>query len=344
MASVLGVAAAWAIAGGCVTARKADYSQYLQPSEKAPSPGGDQADTPDAPERLVAAVPRAVESRSAPAEGVKASDLTIQPDALVQVRVEEDPSLNGSYPVNSIGAVQLGYVGPVILYNRTEAQAAAKIAEVLKSRDFRNATVTVRMLRASYDKISVQGAVITPGVIKIGSGDAVSLNDALLRAGGLQAAVRGARVKIVRDGLRSAVAPALKGEEYGLVTDDGRPSIPDVWLRNNDVVFVFSAVEEAKEEVGGKTVLVLGEVSKEGLYHFTGAEPFTIMHLLFKMGGLPPYANAKAIRVIRRDGDGNETEHVVNARRIMARGDPTDDFQLENGDRVIVPGRKLSLF
>jgi polysaccharide export outer membrane protein len=348
--SRLGVAAcallfAAGLVCGCATGTKPDYTRYVQEFEKRQQKSADGAEQPDSPDTPVAAASRpSAKGPAAAASAIGKADITIQPDALVQVRVEEDPALNGSYPVNNIGAIQLGYVGPVILYNRTEPQAAQKIAEVLKSRDFRNATVTVRILRASYDKISVQGAVNTPGVIKIGAGDIVSLNDALLRAGGLLASVRGARVKIVRDGLRTAVAPALKGEEFALVTEEGRPSIPDVWLRNNDVVFVFSREEDARVEVAEKSVLVLGEVSKEGLYHFTGAEPTTIMHLLFKMGGLPPYANDKAIRVIRRDGDGNEFEHVVNVRRIMERGDPNQDFPLENGDRVIVPGRKLSLF
>jgi len=279
-----------------------------------------------------------------PQQVVGVSDLTIQPDCLVQVRVAEDSSLNGSYPVNSIGAIQLGYIGPVILYNKTEEEAERKIVGVLKTREFRVATVKVKILRASYDKVMVTGEMVSPGLIKIGASDTITLNDALLRAGGLKASVRGAKVKIVRDGLLSAVAPALKGEEYSLVTDDGDPSVPHVLLRNNDVAYVYSRTTRARQVTGSKTILVLGEVKRRGLYNFAGGESFTIMHLIFKMGGLPRYANPKAIRIIRRDRDGNEEELKVNADQILETGDPDEDVPLQHGDRVIVPQRRISLF
>jgi len=323
--------------------RPVDYSRYVRDLERRDRTHADDGEGPDSPETQISGLPplEGVPEEALPLGG---QNITIQPDSLVQVRVEEDPSLNGSYPVNSLGAIELGYVGPVILYNRTETSAAKKIEEVLRTRDFKNATVSVRILRASYDKVRVAGAVNKDGVIKIGAGDAISLNDALLRAGGLRASVRGARVKIVRSGLLSAVAPALKGEEYSLVTDDGLPSVPSVWLRNNDVAFVFSAAEEVSREVASRSILVLGHVKREGVYVFKGSEQSTIMYLLFKMGGLPPYANGKKIQVIRRDADGFEYEYIVNALRILERGDPEEDFELENGDRVIVKGRRLSLF
>jgi len=271
------------------------------------------------------------------------SKITIQPDCILQVSVEEDPNLDGSYPVNKIGAIELGYVGPIILYNKTEKEAEAKIASILKSRYFKKATVKVKILRASYDRIKVDGSVNQPGLIPIGAGDVITLNDALLRAGGIRASAKGARVRIVRGGLLSALASTLEGEEYSLVSEDGKPNIPYVTLSNNDVAYVFSS-EVAAESGGEKDILVLGEVRRPGVYRFTSEEPCTIMHLLFKLGELPPYANSKAVRIVRRDQNGVENEIVVDARKIISRGDPQDDVKLENGDRVIVPARRISLF
>ena len=70
----------------------------------------------------------------------------------------------------------------------------------------------------------------------------------------------------------------------------------------------------------------------------------TLRDLVFKMGGLPPYANRKSIRIVRRDPDGRETDIKVNVEKILEEGRPEDDIQLENGDRVIVPARRISLF
>ena len=79
----------------------------------------------------------------------------------------------------------------------------------------------------------------------------------------------------------------LKGEEYFLVDENGKAAVPDVSLRNNDIAFVFSTkTEAAPGQRGEKVVLVLGEVSRRGSYRFASNEPCTIMHLIFKMGGL----------------------------------------------------------
>ena len=301
---------------------------------------------PDSPDRPpTAAIPPRPTAPGRPVETATPERLlTIQPDALVQVTVQEDPSLDGSYIVNELGAIDLGYIGPVILYNHSEQEAADKIREVLINRDFVQATVRVRILRASYDKIRVTGAVNRPGIIRLGAGDSITLNNALLRAGGIRSAVRGAQVRIVRDGLLSAVAASMEGDVYSLVDERGHPAVPDVRLRNNDLVTVFSRAQEAAVEAGEKQVIVLGEVNRPGVYSFGPGEPCTMLHLLFKMGGLPQYANRRAVEIIRHDSEGRETIITVNAERILRYGDPEDDVPLENGDRVRVPSRRLSLF
>jgi protein involved in polysaccharide export with SLBB domain len=367
MALLSGLGAGILALTGCAT-DPVDVDQLLRdwearqktPKTGAPvsSVGGTRAegvDLPDAPDRNLPRVPGAPPSSSSPVPvpssvpdqpSVVAGDarITIQPDCLVQIKVEEDHALDGSYPVNEIGAVELGYVGPVILYNRTESEAAQKIREVLETRHFRRATVSVKIIRASYDKIQVTGAVNQGGQVRIGAGDAISLNDALLRAGGLRPSVTGAKVRIVRGGLLSAVAPAMSGEVYALVTDEGKPCVPDVFLRNNDMAYVFSSQGEAAVEVGDKEVLVLGEVKRPGVYRFTGSEPCTMMHLVFKMGEFPLYANTKTVKVIRRDENESQQEYVVNVEKILQDGNPADDFALESGDRIIVPARRISLF
>ena len=277
--------------------------------------------------------------------------VTIQPDSVVQVTVREDSKLDGSYQVNQLSAIQLGYVGPVFLHNMTEEQAAEKITEVLENRFFNQATVRVRILRPSYDTVAVRGRVTRPGVIQIGSGDRISLNDALLRVGNVTASIRDTHVRIVRGGLTRAVAASEPGEEYALVDEEGNPQVPDVWLWNNDVAFLFvrsarqpDAPMDVEAERETREILVLGEVRRQGIYRFTDASRATMMHLILQMGGFPAYANTRSIRVIRRDDDGQEHEFRVNASEILSEGNPDLDVALEDGDRVIVPARRMSLF
>jgi len=309
---------------------------------------------PDAPILSLPPAPgfaSAVEAEEAVEEValVKAGDVTIQPDSSLQVSVREDSALDGSYQVNEISAIQLGYVGPVFLHNMTEAQAARKIKEVLESRFFNQATVAVRILRASYDKIALQGRVSSPGIIKIGSGDRISLNDALLRVGNVTAPIKNARIRIVRGGLLRAVSASEPGEIYSLIDAQGNPAVPDVDLWNNDIAFVYASsgndnTPVAIAERADKDILVLGEVKRQGIYRFADGSPATLMHLIFNMGGFPAYANTKAIKIIRRDDQGLEHEIIADASLILEDGNPDRDVPLEHGDRVIVQPRKMSIF
>ena len=278
---------------------------------------------------------------SQPSEG---GPVTVQPDSVLQITVEEDPSLTGRYAVNDFSAIDFGYVGLVTLHDMTVEQVAAKIRSVLESRYLRKATVKVGMAKASYDKIEISGEVMRPGTMKIGPGSSITLREALLRAGGLRPQATSARVKIVREGMLSPFKISDKGETMALVDDRGRPNIPQVFLQNNDLIHVFSYEGKAIGPMGEKYILLLGEVKSPGVIRFSSEEPCTLMYLLFKIGGLPAFAKGDAIRIVRRDKNGVETEILGNADVLMKEGRTEDDVALENGDKIIVPARHLSIF
>jgi protein involved in polysaccharide export with SLBB domain len=331
--------------GGCASHREVDLSRLLRDLEKGTGTNAPAYSGPDKPESPMAPPPSALPEGTGP-EG-QTGAISIQPDCLLKISVEEDPSLDGNYPVNQIGAIDIKNVGPVILYNKTEKQAEEKIKDVLRMRDFRKATVKVRILRASYDRIQVSGEVGKPGVITIGAGESVPLSEALLRAGGLNPTQKETKARVTRGGMQSAFPFALEFEEYTLMAENGKPEVPNVYLHPNDIVNVSWAGETssaAAASKAGKEIIVIGEVSRPGVYRFGPDEPCTMMHLMFKMGGLPPYANQKAVKIIRRNSDGTESEIKVNAARLLEEGNPEDDVSLEAGDRVKVPARRISLF
>lgn len=279
---------------------------------------------------------------------------TIQPDSVLWVSVTEDPSLNGRYMVNDASAIDFGYVGLVFLSDMTVEQAQSELERVLEGRYLKNATVSVKLAKASYDRVGIQGAVEMPGDIKIGPGATIALSEALRRAGGLRGNRENSRVKIIRGGLKTPFGPAAEGDVYSLVTQDGQLKVPDVFLRNDDMAYVFSPSTEVVQGqargggvttgAGGKRVVLLGEVPRRGVVEFSENEPCTLMYLLFKIGGLPRFAKADKITVVRRNKDGTEKSFLVDGEKLLNNGKPEDDLVLETGDRIVVPARKISFF
>ncbi len=166
--------------------------------------------------------------------------------------------------------------------------------------------------------------------------------------GNFTTSIKGARVRVVRGGLLRADSASVNGEIYELLDENDEPEIPDVSLWNNDVAYVYTSAGTGDQpsvvEEGEKEILVLGEVNRQGIYRFNGASPCTMMHLIFKMGGFPTYADKENVKIIRPNSDGGEDEIIIDVSKILDEGDPNEDVRLENGDRVIIPERKLSWF
>ena len=274
---------------------------------------------------------------------IKPTIATIQPDSVLWITVEEDPSLNGRYTVSTGAGIDFGYVGLVILQDMTVERAERTLKTVLEGRYLQHATVAVRIAKASYDLVGVRGYVEQQGELKIGPGCAISLAEALRRAGGVRLGKDNMQVKVVRGGVVSPFGPAAEGEVYPLASPGGQLKVPDVYLRNNDLVYVY-AYESARMGLGGKRILLLGEVPRRGVVDFAENEPCTLMYLLFKVGGLPRFAKSEKIRIVRRDRDGHEMTIVANGESLLTDGNPDDDVTLESGDRVIVPARKITFF
>lgn len=94
----------------------------------------------------------------------------------------------------------------------------------------------------------------------------------------------------------------------------------------------------------GETVDILVVIHPETkIYQFKPNEPCTIMHLIFKMGGLSPYVDHRDAKIIRKTPDGKEQEIWIKVQEILESGDPKKDVPLQHGDRVIFAGHILAI-
>lgn len=285
-----------------------------------------------------------------PAANPKPTQPTIQPDTVLWITVDEDPSLNGRYLVAANGSIDFGYVGLVFLQDFSIERAEQTLKNVLEGRYLNKATLKVRMAKASYEQVAVLGGVDQPGELRISPGTAITLNEALVRAGGLHGDKRDMHAKIVRGGMLTPFGPAAEGEIVSLMTPNGELAVPLIFLRNNDLAYVFNREQKANSGAAGPTegttkkIVLLGEVPHRGVIEFAENEPCTLMYLLFKIGGLPRFANGSRIKIVRRDRGGRETTLIKDGEALMEKGDPDDDVVLESGDRVQVPSRTFSFF
>ncbi len=321
---------------------------FLVPALRAASSG----DMPEAPD-LVNYDPiiQAANRRAGPL--VPGGDFKILPGAMIRIIVQEDPKLSGDYQVNEVGAVALGYIGPVVLINRTAGEAEDAIIRILEGRDFRKASVSVEIIRPPVEKVVMRGMVRKPATVEIGIGEKTTLKELLILVGGVLPSVHKPLAEVFRGGMSSALPFALDPEKYPLVDADGKPSIPHVELRNHDIVNIISADTIGETNVDGKItttlqgadIIMIGEVYRQGPVRFQPGESCTIMKLMFKIGGLPPYANRAKVQIVRRDAlTGKDQIIKVNVAEIMDTCNPDLDIPLQHGDRVKVFPRRILLF
>jgi len=284
---------------------------------------------------------------------VPGADLKILPGAMIRIIVQEDPKLNGDYQVNDVGAVVLGYIGPVVLINRTAGEAADAIIRILEGRDFRKANVSVEIIRPPVEKVLMRGMVRKPSTVEIGIGEKTTLKELLILVGGVLPSVHKPMAEVFRGGMSSALPFALEPEKYSLVDADGRPSIPYVELRNHDIVNIVSADTVGETNIDGNVtstlqssdVIMIGEVYRQGPVRFQPGESCTMMKLMFKIGGLPPYANRSKVQIIRRNALTGKDEIIkVDVAELMDTCNPDLDIPLQDGDRVKVFPRRILLF
>ncbi len=123
----------------------------------------------------------------------------------------------------------------------------------------------------------------------------------------------------------------LQDEVLGLVEFDPKTQeMEDVQPRDSDRVFVDVTAYNSKN------YYVEGDVAAPGKLPITGNE--TVLDAIHYSGGLIPTAAPQNIRLVRPAPPGACCEQTlpVNLAAIVSGGDPTTNYQLMPGDRLVV--------
>ena len=211
----------------------------------ASPPSTDTAVPSTAPASVAAvspALPADASLASAPAAGPVAApnDYRIGPQDLLKVDVFGVPDLNRSVRVNASGQISLPLIGAIQAGGLTGEQLAAAIAARLAQDYLQNPQVTIFIEEFTSQRVTVAGAVKSPGVFPLKG--RTTLMQALAQAGGPTSVASLGTVKILR--------PAADGARKTLEFDLGairEGQIPDPEIRGEDVVQVDTSA--AKETV-----------------------------------------------------------------------------------------------
>jgi polysaccharide biosynthesis/export protein len=198
------------------------------------------------------------------------------------------------------------------------------------------------MVPETKARVTVLGAVKSPGAYPIPDGNTLRVSDVLALAGGLAISpTEEGRINITRVASATAAsgAPAVSSVPVtGESTAMGQPrtwSIDPAALVNDSDMSENALVQDgdlinvtAAPKIW--TVYVSGEVKNEGGYEVTQGD--SIPGLLSKAGGPKETAALKNIKVQRAGGK----TYDIDAYSAVKRGE-TLDFKLQAGDYVVVP-------
>ncbi len=254
-----------------------------------------------------------------PLASQQGSAYRVGPRDLIDIKVFEEPALDGEYRVSEGGTIRLPLIGEFPTAGLTEAELTDSLREHLEINYLQRASVTVEIREFLSQPISVIGAVVKPGNLDLSGRYTLIL--AITAAGGL-AENHGDTVYIrrrARNGLSAQLAIDL---EKLMIGNDPRLDIP---IFANDVINIPATATI--------TVYLLGEVTTQGALDFADTQSVTLLTAISRAGGLTDRAADKIV-VRRQQADGSVREIEVDYKRIVNGRDP--DLRLQDGDVVVI--------
>jgi polysaccharide export outer membrane protein len=243
----------------------------------------------------------------------------VGPRDLIDIKVFEEPALDGEYRVSESGTVRLPLIGEFPVEGLTEAALTMRLRQHLEDNYLRRASITVEVREFLSQPISVIGAVANPGNLDLSG--RYNLLQAITAAGGL-APNHGNTIYVRRRADNGLSAQIEIDIDRLMVGNDPRLDVP---IFANDVINV-----PATQMI---TIYLLGEVGAQGALEFENTRRVTLLTAISRAGGMSDRA-ADKITIRRQQPDGSVREIVIDYKRIVAGRDP--DIELQDGDVVLV--------
>ena len=265
--------------------------------------------------------PPSPQPQAARSGGNQASDYIVGPQDIVKITVFDEPTLSGSYRLDSDGSFQYPMLGRVAAGGMRVRDIEQMIKTKLEDGFVRQAQVAVDVEQFRSRSIFVVGEVRSPG--KYPMTNQMSLIEALAAAGSALPSAS-SDVLVLRPRDPNVAQPLMPDQidRAGVTRVNladlqlGRLS-ENVTLMEGDTIFVPKA----------EKFFVTGQVRSPGAY--TYERGLTVLQAISLAGGLTEKGSNKRIKVIR----------TLRGRKMERNLDLSDT--IEPGDTLIVPQRLL---
>lgn len=245
-----------------------------------------------------------------------AEEYLVKPGDTLGITVLGEPDLTKRVVVNPEGGITLPLVNDIPVAGLTTTQAAQAVAERLKQ-FIKNPQVSIELLEAANQQVTVSGEIKNPGVYPLPNG--ARLIDVVTAAGGYTAAADLSKVAISR----AAAAGSTITVDLSKFLLSGDAST-NVLVGPGDTVIV-----PTKETAVIGTVSVLGAVRQSGQYPIT--KGMTVCEGVMLAGGPTEQANLNKVSLRREGAEAIPVDYLK-----AAGGDTSANVELKPGDVVYV--------
>jgi polysaccharide export outer membrane protein len=250
---------------------------------------------------------------------VPAAQLPIGALDTLHIDVDGQADLSKDYIVDSLGEIQMPYVGKILVDGMSSEEVRTAVIRKL-SRFYQNVSVSVARLSIGQEPVSVSGAVSKTGSVLVSRGGRV--NDAVQQAGVLPTSDL-ERVQLTNQMGITTFVNIKRYLETGDLTDN-----PVV--NTSSIVFVPIKSAQLSQTM---SVNVVGAVVRPGHLDLQGGA--TVYDAISLSGGLSPMAASDGIFV---ESIGKIVDYKLKWGDISKNpADTVSNPVLKDGDRVIIP-------
>jgi polysaccharide biosynthesis/export protein len=245
----------------------------------------------------------------------------IGPKDLLEVAVFGMDELNKTVRVSEDGNISLPLLGEVQVSELTKTEVENKLTDLLREKYLQNPQVTIFIKEYQSKRVSVLGAVSSPGPYELLGRQ--TLMQIIAQAGGMTNDA-GDQIMVIRQQTDGSSQSLKISVEKLVMQGDASLNIP---LEPGDIVNI--PVDKIVH------VYVFGQVKSPGALEVKSSNIPTLLQAIAQAGGFEDRAAKSRVLIKRKDEQNKELEIKVNVKDII-KG-KRKDIQLLENDIVFVP-------